>query len=91
MYRHVFDRNIDRFVAKWSLLLFFQFFAKDGLDIPKDFIEGTIHCKPGAASSLIERAYILLTHKTYDKDYTPVICCSIIGREIDVYMCNTRT
>ena len=47
-----------------NLLLLFQFFAKEGLDIPKDFIEGTIHCKPGAASSLIERAYTLLTHKT---------------------------
>ena len=54
-------------VAPCSLncyLALFQFFAKEGLDIPKEFIEGTIHCKPGAASALIERAYTLLTHKT---------------------------
>lgn len=40
-----------------------QFFSKENLDIPKDVIEGTIHCKPGAASALLERMYKLLTHR----------------------------
>lgn len=50
--------------CQFNFFLLVQFFAKEGLDIPKDYIEGTIHCKPGAAISLIEKAYTLLTHKT---------------------------
>lgn len=42
-----------------------QFFGKEGLDIPKEYIEGTIHCKPGAAVALLNRLYVLLTQKEW--------------------------
>jgi len=42
-----------------------QFFFKEKLDIPKELIEGTIHCKPGAANALLERAYTQLTHREW--------------------------
>lgn len=40
-----------------------RFFIKEKLDVPKEFIDGTIHCKPGAAKALLEKAYTLLTLK----------------------------
>ncbi|XP_041378766.1 spermatogenesis-associated protein 4-like [Gigantopelta aegis] len=40
-----------------------RFFTREKLDISKDYIEGTIHCKPGAAKLLLERMYTLLTLK----------------------------
>lgn len=42
-----------------------QFFAKEKLDISKEHIEGTIHCKPGAANALLETAYTLLTRREW--------------------------
>jgi len=42
-----------------------QFFASEGLGIPKEYVEGTIHCKPGAACALLEKAYTLLTCRKY--------------------------
>ena len=42
-----------------------QFFIKAKLDVPNEFIEGSIHCKPGAAKALLERAYSLLTKREY--------------------------
>ena len=44
-------------------ILLLQFCAKQKLVIPKAFIEGTIHCKPGAAIALLERVYVLLTNR----------------------------
>ncbi len=43
--------------------LSFQFFAKEKLDVPKEYIDGTIHSKPGAAIALLGRLYTLLTHR----------------------------
>ena len=43
----------------WS----FQFFTKQKLAIANELVEGTIHCKPGAAIALLERIYVLLTNK----------------------------
>ena len=43
-----------------------QFFTKEKLDVAKEFIEGTIHCKPGAANTLLERVYSLLTNRMYE-------------------------
>lgn len=40
-----------------------RFFTKEKLDVAKEFIEGTIHCKPGAANTLLERVYSLLTNR----------------------------
>jgi hypothetical protein len=47
--------------SNWQLLE--KFFIKEKLDIPKELIEGTIHCKPRAAIQLLERVYTVLTLK----------------------------
>lgn len=47
------------------LLIWLQFFVKERLDIPKELVEGTIHCKPGAAIALLEKVYVLLTKREY--------------------------
>ena len=52
-------------LAFFVTLAYIQFFAKEKLDISKEHIEGTIHCKPGAANALLERAYTLLTHREW--------------------------
>ena len=41
-----------------------QVFLKEKLGIPKELIEGTIHCKPGAAIALVEKLYTVLTNET---------------------------
>ena len=43
--------------------LLFQFFKRHKLGIPQDYIEGTIHCKEGAAPLLIETIYQNLTNR----------------------------
>lgn len=45
------------------LTISLQFFAKEGLDMPGDMIEATIHCKPGAAVALLAKAFTLLTKR----------------------------
>ncbi|KAL5460490.1 hypothetical protein EMCRGX_G033941 [Ephydatia muelleri] len=55
-----------------------RFTAKQKLNVPKEYMDGTIHCKPGAAHALIERVYTLLTNrelhylpaKTHPHDFT---------------------
>ncbi|XP_076877228.1 spermatogenesis-associated protein 4 [Brachyhypopomus gauderio] len=37
--------------------------GKQHLSLRKDFIDGTIHCKPGAAEALIQEIYTLLTNR----------------------------
>ncbi|KAK3699880.1 hypothetical protein QZH41_005310 [Actinostola sp. cb2023] len=48
-------------LGNWSQLQ--RFFINQGFDIPKEVIEGTIHCKPRAAATLIEKVYTLLTNR----------------------------
>jgi len=33
------------------------------LEIPEEFVEGTIHCKEGAGQLLVERIYEILTNR----------------------------
>jgi len=40
-----------------------QVIAKHGLNISKDVTDGTIHNKPGAAITLVEQLYIVLTNR----------------------------
>lgn len=44
-------------------MLFCQFFINQGFDIPKEVVDGTIHCKPRAAAKLIDKIYTLLTNR----------------------------
>ena len=45
------------------LLSWNQFLEAQGLALPPDAVEGTLHGKPGAAEVLLEALYSLLTHK----------------------------
>lgn len=47
--------------GNWSQLQ--RFFQRHEFDIPKEVIEGTIHCKPNAAALLMEKIYFLLTNR----------------------------
>jgi len=47
--------------GNWSQLQ--RFFQRHEFDIPKEVIEGTIHCKPNAAALLMEKIYTLLTNR----------------------------
>lgn len=40
-----------------------KFFAKHNLSVAQELIEGTIHCKPGAAERLVQDIYSLLTNR----------------------------
>lgn len=42
-----------------------QFIKRHKLEIPEELIEGTIHCKEGAAPALCERIYELLTNRKW--------------------------
>ena len=44
-------------------LIHLQFIKSHKLDIPEDYVEGTIHCKEGAALLFIERLYEVLTNR----------------------------
>lgn len=42
---------------------------KQNLSLVKSVIEGTIHCKPGAAELLVQEVYFILTNKRYGWQY----------------------
>nr|XP_039253972.1 spermatogenesis-associated protein 4-like [Styela clava] len=60
---HSYDNGISlpTKLGNWSQLE--RFFSKKKLDIPKEMIDGTIHCKPGAAELLVQTIYSSLTNR----------------------------
>uniref|UniRef100_A0A8C5Q8T0 Spermatogenesis-associated protein 4 n=1 Tax=Leptobrachium leishanense TaxID=445787 RepID=A0A8C5Q8T0_9ANUR len=48
-------------LGNWSQLE--KFFLKRNLNISKELIDGTIHCKPGAAELFLQDIYVMLTNK----------------------------
>ncbi len=42
-----------------------QFLEREQIDLDKDLISDTIHCKPGGAEALIETLYTLFTNRPY--------------------------
>jgi len=60
---HSFDNgtSIETKLGNWSIIQ--RFFQRQEFEIPREEIEGTIHCKPGAASLLIQRIYTVLTNR----------------------------
>ena len=42
-----------------------QFIQRNQIDLPMADIDGTIHCREGAATQLIERMYEILTNRKY--------------------------
>jgi len=57
--------SLDSKLRNWSLLK--NFIKSHKLDIPEDYVEGTIHCKEGAALLFIERLYEVLTNRQLRK------------------------
>lgn len=43
-----------------------QFLQKQNIDLMKEAIDGTIHCKPGAAELLVQEIYTILTKRRWD-------------------------
>ncbi|XP_068125190.1 spermatogenesis-associated protein 4 [Hyperolius riggenbachi] len=60
---HSFDNgtSLATKLGNWSQLE--KFFSKRKLSISKELIDGTIHCKPGAAEILLQEIYVMLTNK----------------------------
>ncbi|NXC48754.1 SPAT4 protein, partial [Penelope pileata] len=48
-------------LSNWARLR--RFFAKQKLCVAQELIEGTLHCKPGAAESLLQDMYSMLTNR----------------------------
>ncbi|XP_068797090.1 spermatogenesis-associated protein 4 isoform X2 [Struthio camelus] len=48
-------------LSNWSRLR--RFFAKQKLNFAEEVIDGTIHCKPGAAEVLVQDIYSMLTNR----------------------------
>jgi len=60
---HSFDNgtSIETKTGNWSIIK--RFFQRQEYVIPKEEIEGTIHCKPGASQLLVQRIYAILTNR----------------------------
>ncbi|XP_073462770.1 spermatogenesis-associated protein 4 [Aquarana catesbeiana] len=60
---HSFDNgtSLATKLGNWSQLE--KFFLKRNLNLSKELIDGTIHCKPGAAELLLQDIYVMLTNK----------------------------
>lgn len=62
---HSFD-NGTSLAAKqsnWSQIE--KFFVKQNISLFKEMIDGTIHCKPGAAELLVQEIYTILTNRSF--------------------------
>jgi len=57
--------SLEQKEKNWYLLK--NFIKSKHLEIPEDFVEGTIHCKEGAAALLLERMYEILTNRKVRK------------------------
>merc|ERR1711976_403149 len=57
--------SLDSKLKNWSLLK--NFFKRHKFDIAPEYVEGTIHCKEGAAPLLIESMYQILTNREIKK------------------------
>ncbi|KAM5192328.1 spermatogenesis-associated protein 4 [Mantella aurantiaca] len=60
---HSFDNgtSLATKLGNWSQLE--KFFLKRKLNISKELIDGTIHCKPGAAEIFVQEIYVMLTNR----------------------------
>ncbi|XP_064201242.1 spermatogenesis-associated protein 4 [Anguilla rostrata] len=61
--KHSYDNgtSLPTKLSNWSQIE--RFLLKQNIMLPKDVIDGTIHCKPGAAELLIQDIYSLLTNR----------------------------
>ncbi|KAL4618229.1 spermatogenesis-associated protein 4 isoform X2 [Arapaima gigas] len=72
MHNYVNGTSLLTKLSNWSQIE--RSLLKQNMRLPKEVIEGTIHCKPGAAELLIQEMYVLLTNRRIK---------SLYGRDID--------
>uniref|UniRef100_A0A1A7XA86 Spermatogenesis-associated protein 4 n=1 Tax=Iconisemion striatum TaxID=60296 RepID=A0A1A7XA86_9TELE len=60
---HLYDKGVSLSAKQknWSQIQ--QFIKKHNLHLMKEAIDGTIHCKPGAAELLVQEVYTILTNQ----------------------------
>ncbi|XP_039606006.1 spermatogenesis-associated protein 4 [Polypterus senegalus] len=60
---HAYDNraSLPTKLGNWALIE--KVLSKRGIHLPKEVIEGTIHCKPGAAELLVQELYCRLTNR----------------------------
>ncbi|RNA11136.1 spermatogenesis-associated 4-like isoform X2 [Brachionus plicatilis] len=58
-------KSLDSKLSNWSLIK--KFITKNEMDISNELIDGTIHCKEGAAVLLLENLYQFLTNRPIQK------------------------
>ncbi|XP_006630150.2 spermatogenesis-associated protein 4 [Lepisosteus oculatus] len=60
---HCYDNgtSLPTKLGNWSQIE--RFLLKRNISLPKELIDGTIHCKPGAAEILIQEIYTILTNR----------------------------
>jgi len=61
MHSYTNGTSLQTKLGNWSLMK--RFFNRNEFDIPKEVIDGTIHCKPGAAELLVVFIYSILTKR----------------------------
>jgi hypothetical protein len=62
---HSYENGSNTFQKKDNWAQLTKFWAKMSIPIPAQLVEDTLNCKTGAASSMIETIYTILTGKTY--------------------------
>ncbi|XP_028404669.1 spermatogenesis-associated protein 4-like isoform X1 [Dendronephthya gigantea] len=62
MHSYANGTSLEAKVGNWSQLT--RFFQKQSFDIPKELVDGVIHCKPGAAQLFVQIIYSLLTNRS---------------------------
>lgn len=80
MHSYTNGTSISTKLGNWQQLE--RMFCKHGLCFPQEEIEGTVHCKPGAAASLITRLYTLLTHRMYAMIVYVNVCIPLIAPNV---------
>ena len=84
MHSYVNGMSINTKMGNWQQLE--RVFSKHSLSISKGEVEGTMHCKPGAAAMLVTRLYTILTHRQWAHfDY--VNMCIYIRTYVCMYVC----
>ncbi|KAK2848857.1 hypothetical protein Q5P01_008691 [Channa striata] len=62
--KHSYDKGTSLNVKQRNWRLIEQSLQKYNQELMKEVIEGTIHCKPGAAELLVQEVYTILTNKS---------------------------
>ncbi|CAB1337365.1 unnamed protein product [Coregonus sp. 'balchen'] len=59
-----------------------RFLAKQNIHLLKEVLDGTIHCKPGAAELLVQEIYTILTKRRDYQDQLPMLARATASKAI---------